>query len=64
ERRYPLVRIIPAVVDREPGKPLRPIEREFLRYILSREGQTALVEVSGYLPLNRATLLREREKLK
>ena len=63
ERQYPLVRIIPAVVDRAPGQPLRPLEREFLRYVLSREGQRALIESSGYLPLNRATLLREREKL-
>ena len=63
-RRYPLIRIIPAVVDRVPGQPMRPAEREFLRYILSREGQTALAEHSGYLPLDRATLDREREKLK
>ncbi|MDB5694800.1 MAG: hypothetical protein JWN21_343 [Sphingomonas bacterium] len=62
-RRYPLVRIIPAIVDRAPGKGMTPADREFLRYILSREGQTALVEDSGYLPLDRATLLRERAKL-
>lgn len=62
-RRYPLVRIIPAIVDSVPGKGMAPADREFLRYILSREGQTALVEDSGYLPLDRATLLRERGKL-
>lgn len=62
-RRYPLVRIIPAFVDRAPGKGIAPADREFLRYILSREGQAALVEDSGYLPLDRATLLRERAKL-
>ncbi|MDB5679495.1 substrate-binding domain-containing protein [Sphingomonas bacterium] len=64
DRRYPLGRIIPAFVDRAPGKPMPPVEREFLRYILSREGQTALVQDSGYLPLDRATLLRELDKLK
>lgn len=64
DRSYPLGRIIPAVVDLPPGKRLRPAEREFLRYILSREGQRALVESSGYLPLGLPTLMRERAKLK
>lgn len=63
DRSYPLGRIIPAFVDRPPGKPIPPAEREFLRYILSREGQTALAQDSGYLPIDRVTLLRERAKL-
>jgi phosphate transport system substrate-binding protein len=49
---YPLVRIIPAVVDQATGTPLQPAVREFLRFILSREGQRALLESSGYLPLS------------
>ena len=63
-RTYPLGRIIPAFVDRTPGQPMAPADREFLRYILSREGQTALAEDSGYLPLDRATLLSQLEKLR
>jgi len=62
-RSYPLVRIIPAVIDRPPGQPMRPVEREFLRFILSRQGQRSLVDLSGYLPLDAATLERERRKL-
>jgi phosphate transport system substrate-binding protein len=50
-QQYPLTRIIPAVVDVTPGQPMDPAIREFLRFILSREGQSALVEDSGYLPL-------------
>jgi phosphate transport system substrate-binding protein len=50
-QQYPLTRIIPAVVDIPPGQPIDPAVREFLRFILSREGQLALVEDSGYLPL-------------
>lgn len=50
-QRYPLTRIIPAVVDVPPGQPLKPAIREFLRFILSRQGQRALVATSGYLPL-------------
>lgn len=50
-QRYPLARIIPAVVDVPPGQPLKPAIREFLRFILSRQGQRALVAESDYLPL-------------
>lgn len=50
-QRYPLTRIIPAVVDVPPGQPLKPAIREFLRFILSRQGQRALLATSGYLPL-------------
>lgn len=50
-QQYPLTRIIPAVVDIPPGQPIEPAIREFLRFILSREGQLAVIEDSGYLPL-------------
>ena len=52
ERSYALVRIIPAYVDRPPGQPIDPAVAEFLRFILSKEGQKALIEESGYLPLD------------
>ena len=61
---YPLVRIIPAFVDREPGKPLRPEIREFLSYLLSREGQQALVHDSDYLPLGPDAIAVQKEALK
>jgi phosphate transport system substrate-binding protein len=60
---YPLVRIIPAYVDRAPGKPVEPAVREFLRYVLSREGQSTLVECSGYLPLGEQHVTRQLARL-
>ncbi|MDE2486075.1 MAG: hypothetical protein KGO51_01640 [Alphaproteobacteria bacterium] len=60
---YPLVRIIPAIVDRAPGRPLAPPVRELLRYILSREGQQALIDASRYLPLGEAARARQLERL-
>jgi phosphate transport system substrate-binding protein len=60
---YPLVRIIPAFVDVPPGQPVDPKVREFLRYILSREGQQALVTDSDYLPLGADAIRRQLEKL-
>ena len=60
---YPLVRIIAAFVDRAPGRPLEPAVREFLRFILSREGQQALLQESGYLPLGPEAIRQALEKL-
>jgi phosphate transport system substrate-binding protein len=63
-QRYPLTRIIPAVIDRTPGRPADPVVREFLRLVLSSEGQQALVENSGYLPLNAEAISAQLEKLR
>lgn len=60
---YPLVRIIPAFIDVPPGRPVDPKVREFLRYILSREGQQAIVRDSDYLPLGVDAIRRQLEKL-
>lgn len=64
DRSYPLVRIIPAYVDVARGKRMEPAAREFLRFLLSREGQRILIEQSGYLPLSAATLRDELRKLR
>jgi phosphate transport system substrate-binding protein len=63
DRQYPLGRIIPAEVDRKPGQPVDPAVREFLRYILSREGQEDIVRNGKYLPMQPEAAKREREKL-
>jgi phosphate transport system substrate-binding protein len=62
-QKFPLTRIIPACIDRAPGEPVDPKLREFLRYVLSREGQRALLTDSGYLPLGTDAILQQREKL-
>lgn len=63
-QRYPLVRIIPAIIDRPPGQPLKPALREFLSFVLSREGQRILVANSGYLPIDPAVARRESKELR
>jgi phosphate transport system substrate-binding protein len=63
DRQYPLVRIIPAEIDRVPGQPVDPKVREFLSYILSREGQEDIVRNGKYLPMQPAAAKRELEKL-
>ena len=51
-RAYPLSRVITVVIDRAPGKPVPPRLKEFLRYILSAEGQAAVGRDGAYVPLS------------
>ena len=63
DRTYPLARVIPAVIDRAPGMPIDPKLKEFLRYLLSREGQEVVVHDGHYLPLSPTAALKEMRKL-
>jgi phosphate transport system substrate-binding protein len=47
---YPLARYLYVYVNRAPGKQLDPIVGEFLKLVLSREGQEVVVK-DGYFPL-------------
>lgn len=62
DRTYPLVRNIYAYFDRKPGTRLDPKLREFLRFVLSEEGQR-IVTQAGYLPLPAEMLQQQRNKL-
>ncbi len=48
---YPLSRLIYFNTNKAPGKALAPAEAEFLRFILSREGQAIVQEQGVYMPL-------------
>lgn len=62
-QRYPLARTIPAVIDRPPGMPVTPKVREFLRFLLSRDGQ-ALINADGrYLPLSPELIAEQLRKI-
>ena len=63
DRTYPLVRSIHIFLDRTPGRPLDPKLREFLRFVLSREGQEIVALDGGYLPLTAAVALEQMRKL-
>lgn len=47
---YPLSRFLYVYVNKQPNKPLLPLEREFLKLVLSRQGQEVVVK-DGYIPL-------------
>jgi phosphate transport system substrate-binding protein len=61
--KYPLSRFLYVYVNKAPNKPLAPLVGEFLRYVLSRDGQEVVVK-DGFLPLKDAVLEPERAKLK
>ncbi|KLU99293.1 PstS family phosphate ABC transporter substrate-binding protein [Photobacterium aphoticum] len=48
--RYPLSRYLYIYINKRPNKPLPPLEAEFIRFILSSNGQD-LVAKDGYVPL-------------
>ncbi len=48
---YPLYDEVYAYADRKPGQPLDPKVREYLRFIVSREGQVEVQRDGKYLPL-------------
>lgn len=60
--RYPLARPLWLYVNRAPGRPLDPVIRSFLNFVLSKEGQ-ALVTADNYFPLPPALAAAERAKL-
>lgn len=47
---YPLARFLYVYVNKEPNKPLAPLEREFVKLILSKTGQEVVLK-DGYIPL-------------
>jgi len=47
---YPLARLLYVYVNYKPGTQLDPLRREFIRYVLSKEGQSDVVK-EGYFPV-------------
>jgi len=61
---YPLTRMITIFLNRAPRTPPEPKLQEFLRYVLSREGQQAVLrEGHGYLPMLAPFTNEELQKL-
>ncbi len=60
--RYPLARYLYVYVNKVPGEPLDTLRGEFLRYVLSREGQEVVVK-DGYMPLPAAIAEQELARL-
>jgi len=48
--KYPLSRFLYVYVNKHPNKPLAPLEREFIKLVLSQQGQDIVIK-DGYIPL-------------
>jgi phosphate transport system substrate-binding protein len=59
---YPLGRFLYIYVNKRPGEKLPPLEEEFLKLVLSKQGQE-IVAKDGYVPLNARLAERELRKL-
>jgi phosphate transport system substrate-binding protein len=60
---YPLARPVRFYINDGPAIPADPNVVEFLRYVLSREGQQQVAREGDFLPLTPATAWEELEKL-
>ena len=59
---YPLARFLYVYVNKDPNEDLPPLQKEFLRLVLSAEGQDVTVR-DGFIPLPESAASRERANL-
>lgn len=59
---YPLSRYLYVYVNKQPNKDLAPMEKEFIRYVLSKQGQQ-VVEKDGYVTLPKSVVAKDLEQL-
>ncbi|RMH71240.1 MAG: phosphate ABC transporter substrate-binding protein PstS family protein [Gemmatimonadetes bacterium] len=59
---YPLGRPLLIYIDKAPNKPLDPLVKEFITFVLSQEGQEIVVK-DGYLPLPAPIIQQQLELL-
>jgi phosphate transport system substrate-binding protein len=61
--KYPLSRYVYIYVNKAPGKALEPKVKEFLKAVLSREGQDVVAKERVYIPLTPEVVREELAKL-
>ena len=57
--KYPLSRFLLVYVNKEPNKALDPLTKEFLKFVLSKEGQEIVVK-DGYYPMSAKLVSEDR----
>ena len=60
--KYPLNRFLYLYINKAPGKPLTPMVKEFVKLLLSKQGQEVVLK-DGYLPLPARVVKEEMAKL-
>ncbi len=60
--KYPLARFLYVYVNKAPNKPLAPLEKEFIKMVLSKTGQQVVIK-DGYIPLPSKVVSKHLSKL-
>jgi phosphate transport system substrate-binding protein len=60
---YPISRPLFVYVNKGPGQPLQPLVREFLLFVLSKQGQELVKTKAGFVALTSQMVSEERAKL-
>jgi phosphate transport system substrate-binding protein len=60
--KYPLSRFFFVYVNKAPNKPLSPLEAEFVKLVLSKQGQEVVVK-DGYIPLPSKVIEKTKQEL-
>jgi len=61
--KYPMARYLMIYVNKAPGKALSPVVREFLKYVLSKDGQEITIK-DGFIPLRKKETTKFDDLLK
>ena len=59
---YPLARFLYVYVNKQPNKPLAPLEQEFVKMVLSQVGQKVVIK-DGYIPLPEKVVAKALESI-
>ncbi len=60
--KYPLARFLYIYVNKQPNKPLAPLEQEFIKMVLSQTGQKVVIK-DGYIPLPEKVLAKSLQSI-
>jgi phosphate transport system substrate-binding protein len=60
--KYPLGRALYVYINKKPDQPLEPLVKEFLKYVLSKQGQEVVIK-DGYGPLPAKAIDKQRQAL-
>ena len=60
--KYPLARFLYIYTNKDPNQALDPVRAEFVKYVLSKEGQQVVIK-DGYFPITAAVAEKDAEAL-
>jgi phosphate transport system substrate-binding protein len=63
QHKYPLSRFVYIYINKKPGQPIESKVREFLRMVLSRQGQNVVAQEGVYIPLTPVVVKQELAKV-